>query len=549
MVLIHLNNQLDLPSDPSLWGEDISPSRLEADDVLHNPDPRRDKRSDQGGTIFTFRGLANLGCLVLLVLGITTLFAVYPMITHFTRNRVSLHGAFNLGGMNASGQIPSFPGSPGLIDITTPAEAYTRLSTRDTSKTLELVFSDEFNTDGRSFYPGDDPYWEAVDLHYWQTGNLEWYDPAAITTSNGSLEITLSLKQTHGLNYQGGMMTTWNKFCFTGGLIETSLTLPGASNRLHLYLGLWPAVWTMGNLGRAGYGASLEGMWPYSYDTCDVGTLANQTLDGLPLAAVEVGDPANGNALSYLPGQRLSRCTCAGESHPGPIHKDGTYVGRSAPEIDILEATIEGDPPHGRVSQSCQFAPYNFNYTIPTDANTVYDSDISEFNTYRGGVFQQTVSALTDTNATAYQQSEGGFAVYGFEYKGGFDDAYITWINNDKPAWTLSSSAMAADSEVEIGPRAIPQEPMYIIANLGISPQFGFPDFAHLIFPAVMRIDYIRVYQDPAAKNVGCSPKDFPTAAYIDQYLESYTNPNLTTWRDDFKQPFPKNSLLGECTA
>lgn len=34
---------------------------------------------------------------------------------------------------------------------------------------LVLVFSDEFNTDGRTFYPGDDPFWEAVDLHYWGT--------------------------------------------------------------------------------------------------------------------------------------------------------------------------------------------------------------------------------------------------------------------------------------------------------------------------------------------------------------------------------------------
>ena len=32
---------------------------------------------------------------------------------------------------------------------------------------MQLVFSDEFNTDGRTFYPGDDPYWEAEDLHYW----------------------------------------------------------------------------------------------------------------------------------------------------------------------------------------------------------------------------------------------------------------------------------------------------------------------------------------------------------------------------------------------
>jgi beta-glucan synthesis-associated protein KRE6 len=118
------------------------------------------------------------------------------------------------------------------------------------------VFSDEFNVDGRTFYPGDDPYWEAVDLHYWATNNLEWLDPKGIQTRNGALEITLSDQPNHGLQYTSGMMTTWNKFCFTGGLIETSVSLPGTNT----VAGLWPAVWTMGNLGRAGYGASLEGL-------------------------------------------------------------------------------------------------------------------------------------------------------------------------------------------------------------------------------------------------------------------------------------------------
>lgn len=40
---------------------------------------------------------------------------------------------------------------------------------------MELVFSDEFNTDGRTFYSGDDPYWEAANMHYWSTNDLEWY--------------------------------------------------------------------------------------------------------------------------------------------------------------------------------------------------------------------------------------------------------------------------------------------------------------------------------------------------------------------------------------
>ena len=34
--------------------------------------------------------------------------------------------------------------------------------------------------------------WEAVDLNYWETVDLEWYDPDAATTRDGKLEITIS---------------------------------------------------------------------------------------------------------------------------------------------------------------------------------------------------------------------------------------------------------------------------------------------------------------------------------------------------------------------
>lgn len=80
--------------------------------------------------------------------------------------------------------------------------------------------------------------------------------------------------------------------------------------------------------------------WPYTYDACDIGTVANQSINGQPVAATEGGDASNGGVLSYLPGQRLSRCTCPGGSHPGPKHSDGTFVGRAAPEIDIFEAQV-----------------------------------------------------------------------------------------------------------------------------------------------------------------------------------------------------------------
>ncbi|KAL0952798.1 hypothetical protein HGRIS_007023 [Hohenbuehelia grisea] len=545
-----LSEKFSLSPSPHAWGTPLHMSMQEPDDFLHNPDPRRDRSIDRGGHIFTFRGIANLGCLFILAAGMFTLFAGFPIITHFTTPKQTNQGGFNLGGINATGQIASIPGNIGLIDLDTPKEAYIKKSYMAPFDELELVFSDEFNLDGRSFYPGDDPFWEAPDLHYWQTNDLEWYDPAVPTTKGGALQLTLSKvdnpDDNHNLTYRSGMVQTWNKFCFTGGLIEASVTLPGANN-VH---GLWPAVWTMGNLGRAGFGASLEGMWPYTYDTCDVGTLPNQTWPGTktPLAAVQNGDPSANDELSYLPGQRLSACTCPGESHPGPVRANGEYVGRAAPEIDIFEATVDGET--GKVSMSAQWAPFNAEYKwLNTSENIkMYDPAVTVLNSYAGGAFQQTTSGLAITNQNCYELGGGCYSLYGFEYVPGFDDGYITWINDGKPSWTFHGPGMAGDPLTQIGPRPVPQEPMYIIANLGFSMNFGAIDFDHLTFPTTMSVDYIRVYQRRGAKNIGCDPADFPTAAYIETYKTAYTNANLTLW-SDLGEPAPKNRLMngGKC--
>jgi beta-glucanase (GH16 family) len=325
--------------------------------------------------------------------------------------------------------------------------------------------------------------------------------------------------------------------------------LPGINN----IAGLWPAVWTLGNLGRAGYGASLEGLWPYSYDSCDVGTLPNQTLNGQPLAATNSGpqDEPYLGALSYLTGQRLSRCTCANENHPGPVHEDGTYVGRSAPEIDIFEAQMQDEEGElkGAVSQSAQWAPFNKEYVWDNSSTNlnIVDPTISTFNTYVGGPLQQASSVITKTDQDCYQLASGCFSVYGYEYKPGFDAGYISWISNNAVAWTIQSAGLGPDSDVEIGPRPVPQEPMYIIMNLGMSEQFGKVDVEHLTFPAIMSVDWVRVYQPSNAINIGCDPDDFPTAQYIEKYKEAYSNPNLTTWVDDYHQPIPKNKLVDNC--
>lgn len=223
-----------------------------------------------------------------------------------------------------------------------------------------MQFSDEFNRDGRTFYSDDDPYFQAVDLWYGVTQDLEvrkpnlcmaelrliilqWYDPDAVTTKDGALNIRFDAFQNHGLNYRSGMLQSWNQMCFQGGHLEASISLPGRGDTI----GFWPGFWAMGNLGRPGYASSTDGLWPYSYwDKCDAGITKNQsTSDG----------------LSFLPGMRLPACTCAGEDHPTPGKS------RSAPEIDALEASVLYLGPGqtaaiGSASQSAQFAPFDIWY-------------------------------------------------------------------------------------------------------------------------------------------------------------------------------------------
>ena len=114
--------------------------------------------------------------------------------------------------------------------------------------------------------------------------------------------------------------------------------------------------------------------------------------------------------------------------------------------------------------------------------------------------YQQAISAVSDTSESGpydnfpswfltipvadsdcYELNGGCYAVYGYEYKPGFveDKAvctsphapglcvdtilsaqYITWINDNKTAWTMNVAGTAADSRVNIGPRPVPQEPM-----------------------------------------------------------------------------------------
>lgn len=138
------------------------------------------------------------------------------------------------------------------------------------------------------------------------------------------------------------MVQSWNKMCFRGGRLEASISLPGDGS----VSGFWPGFWAMGNLGRPGYRATTDGMWPYSYHNgCDAGIMPNQS---------------SPDGINSLPGMRLPACTCEGDEHPTPGHS------RGAPEIDVIEASVSPINTDGKVvgsvSQSLQMAPFDVWY-------------------------------------------------------------------------------------------------------------------------------------------------------------------------------------------
>lgn len=336
---------------------------------------------------------------------------------------------------------------------------------------------------------------------------IQWYDPDALTTSNGTLKIQFDAFQNHNLNYRSGMLQSWNKLCFKGGYMEASISLPGKGD----VIGFWPGFWAMGNLGRPGYAATTDGTWPYSYhDVCDAGISANQS------------DP---DGLSELPGMRLPACTCDGETHPS------AGKSRTAPEIDAIEGSVGYlDSPIGAAigiaSQSLQVAPFDTFWRPNTDFIEVYDRDISMMNSYQGGAYQQAMSTVTNLNNDWYDGNE--YQIYGFEYEPGAT-GYTQWYVGDSPTWAIEGKALGPNGN--IGQRTIPEEPLAIVANFGLSNSFATINWTYIgeLMPATYHMDYIRIYQDDTGE-MTCDPEGYPTTEYISNHPKAYENYNYTTW-------------------
>ncbi|KAK9762687.1 hypothetical protein K7432_011341 [Basidiobolus ranarum] len=388
--------------------------------------------------------------LVVVVIGLLCLFILYPILDD---NKPT----------NPSGLSIHHIRRPSVwIDSDTPEE-WRSLNFSNTN--FDLVFSDEFNQDGRSFGPGEDKAWEAVNLPS-RLPDLTSYNSDAITTQGGSLVITLTADQDNSQTYSSGMLQSWNKFCFTGGFIQARVSFPVNSQ------GLSPSLWTMGNLARPGYPATTDGVWPYSYDSCDAGITQQPP-------------------ISSLHSQKLNKCLCKNDDTPSP------GKGRGAPEIDLIGTRGM------EFSQSFKVAPFD---------------NIHQTNE------EKTAEVLS---ANIYIPNDN-YHTYGFKYQPG-PDGYIQWYHDDYAKHRMSANDIGPDPSTNVTQRLIPEEPMSIIVNLAVGKLFQSN-----ALPVTMNVDYIRVYQDRKSINIGCDPEAFPTAAYIKKHSDIYNNSSLTAWPHSF---------------
>ncbi|KAE9083763.1 hypothetical protein PF010_g21089 [Phytophthora fragariae] len=257
-------------------------------------------------------------------------------------SRVVTITAIVMAAVQATTEYSTKSGILPWVDPVTPSNRQTYTSSR--GGTWDLVMSDEFNTEGRSFEPGDDHLWtsmekadgvnSALEIYMHHMTGTECDDDGTcyffIEANTGETTLTLwndylspAGYEDVTFYYKAGMVQSWNKFCLQGGMVEVRAQLPGAVTNASgnpdvatgsgsvrastiKYYPTWPGIWMMGNLGRAIFSASTARMWPFSYNECNETVFASQN-------------------------QRISACDDAPGSGMNPNQ------GRGAPEIDILE--------------------------------------------------------------------------------------------------------------------------------------------------------------------------------------------------------------------
>lgn len=478
------------------------------------------------------------------------------------------------------------------VDADTPKADRSTISLIDGSE-YHLVMSDEFNVPNRTFGDGHDPLWTALDksdddMSAGGSGSLHFYNSSRVTTEDGFLKINTRIEKTEWTHYYerekqykkivsdfaSGMVQSWNKFCFTGGIVEIEVIFPGA----HSTSGLWPAVWILGNLGRATYEASTNMVWPWSYDTCDeklqhaqkisacntrnhYGLNPNQGRGATEIDFLEIMSGPEWWLPSTIPQVKIPYASMTLQVAPGVPDNRPQFM--QQPRWNASKGT-DGQPPwpanhwyrhleyQGDTSLNPFFYGQYLGETKPGEPVT---------RTKEQGFQADALSALHQITPENYkrrnkfrlewQPGDGGrLDWFAQGYK--VNETYSFVGDGNGTDW-IKAFTILDDSLNDTMGSSIPKEPSSLIFNTAVSSTWGFPyDPPHECkrcydcndpncacvmpngFCDMLRndtsflIDSVRVYQsfDSSAHvgsehTVGCDPVEFPTREYIrgNEYL------------------------------
>lgn len=159
---------------------------------------------------------------------------------------------------------------------TTPAANPSTPATPAPALTYQLVWSDEFNTDGM---PDTTKWSYDVGGNGWGNNELEYYTNARTENariSGGNLVIEARKESFGGRNYTSARLVTRNKAKWTYGKFEIRAKLPKGK-------GTWPAIWTLANTNPLNWpdDGELDIMEEVGYDANMIyGTAHNKLYNG-----------------------------------------------------------------------------------------------------------------------------------------------------------------------------------------------------------------------------------------------------------------------------
>lgn len=128
---------------------------------------------------------------------------------------------------------------------------FKKVSVFVTSNTLQLVWSDDFNSDGTpdSSKWGYDIGTGCPDVCGWGNGEKQYYTNRSdnVKVENGLLKIIAKKEDYQGSAYTSARLLTKDKYEFTYGRVDVRAKLPSGQ-------GTWPAIWMLGaNIDEVGW--------------------------------------------------------------------------------------------------------------------------------------------------------------------------------------------------------------------------------------------------------------------------------------------------------